>query len=545
MSWLGFGPGLAIAGALALAGALFALQRLRVRHRQVTVVTTLFWKQAVEETRARVLTERFRHPLAYLLVLAIALATWFAAAGPRPTRAGARDLVLLLDGSAGMGWGGRFDEAKVALRAAVHEAPRDARTVLWCGAEVRTLLLPGEDPLLLDQRLQGRAPEAAPASVERALWDLARLERARPVAVRIVGDAPVRADLLAQLPSDVDVARLNERGERGPNQGITALGVSAAESGAWDRVDVLVEVTGADAARVSLDGVALRGAGDGGVWRFTDLPAEGGTLLVELAGGDALAADDRAELLLPTRRHLRVVTGSTLPGPLRAALAADPAVRLVGAGEEADLVVRRAGEAIGAGLPAFELADSADQADAFLITSPYQDPGAALVQGVVELGLDRIDATRLADETGVVISAGAQVGAERGLSVWAELCGPGYDLVEGRTFPLLVGRTVRWLGEVEPFAPTVAAGRAVSVELDGLTSLAAESVPPTVGAYTSAGAPVAASLLAADLTSLPADALEVLAADTGAGADWILLLTLMALLLVALDGVLHRTGRTP
>ncbi|MDA1266224.1 MAG: hypothetical protein O2816_14175, partial [Planctomycetota bacterium] len=137
MSWLGFGPGLAIAGALALAGALFALQRLRVRHRQVTVVTTLFWKQAVEETRARVLTERFRHPLAYLLVLAIALATWFAAAGPRPTRAGARDLVLLLDGSAGMGWGDRFEHAQTLLKEEAARLPAERRRVYFCGAEPR------------------------------------------------------------------------------------------------------------------------------------------------------------------------------------------------------------------------------------------------------------------------------------------------------------------------------------------------------------------------------------------------------------------------
>ena len=76
------------AAAAVLLGALYLLQRLRVRHREIPVVTTLFWKQAVEESRARVLTRRFRHPLAFLLIASIALLILLALAGPRP-RAGA------------------------------------------------------------------------------------------------------------------------------------------------------------------------------------------------------------------------------------------------------------------------------------------------------------------------------------------------------------------------------------------------------------------------------------------------------------------------
>jgi len=50
-----------VLGLVALAGILFALQRLRVRHRDLRVPTTLFWKEAVERARARTLVERFRH----------------------------------------------------------------------------------------------------------------------------------------------------------------------------------------------------------------------------------------------------------------------------------------------------------------------------------------------------------------------------------------------------------------------------------------------------------------------------------------------------
>ena len=51
----GLGVVLGVAG---LAGALFLLQRLRVRYQPKRVVTTLFWKEALEEARARVLVRR-------------------------------------------------------------------------------------------------------------------------------------------------------------------------------------------------------------------------------------------------------------------------------------------------------------------------------------------------------------------------------------------------------------------------------------------------------------------------------------------------------
>ena len=83
MSFSNLPIGAVLAGIAALAGVLYALQRLRVRHRPVTVVTTLFWKEAVEETRARVLVHRFRHFWAYLLLLTIVSLLWIAIAAPR------------------------------------------------------------------------------------------------------------------------------------------------------------------------------------------------------------------------------------------------------------------------------------------------------------------------------------------------------------------------------------------------------------------------------------------------------------------------------
>jgi hypothetical protein len=547
-----FGPGAAALGGLALAAILFGLQRLRVRHREQTVITNLFWREAVEEARARVLVERFRHPLAYLLLLTIGLAIWFAAAGPRTAERGERDQVLLLDGSAGMARAGRFEAALEALRQAAADAPRDATTVLWCGAEVRTLLLPGEDPRHLDGRLQGLAPEAAPASIERALLALtSRRDPERGLALRVAGDAPVDEDLLELLPDDVDVARLPSGSlSEDPNAGVVALGVAPAASGAWDRVDVLVELAGPESMTSAfvgaVDGRPVSSKREGDLLRFADLDADGSLFSLQLTGFDALAFDDVVEFVLPNRPRLRVMLGTTLPAPLVDALGADPAVVVVDAGESADLVVRRAGEDLGAGLPALELVSPADQAQAFLITSPEDDPEVALVRGMLELGLDRIDATALAETAGVVISVGARTGATRGLTVWEELLGPGYDLVQGRAFPLVIGQTVRWLGAVEPYPSVVAAGLPLELAIEGLEPLGTDSVPPTAGSYTRAnGEALRASLLSPGATAGLGNGLEPSEADRGSGLDPVLLLALLALGLLLVEGALYRTGRMP
>lgn len=545
MTWQVFGPLTTALGALGLAAGLFMLQRLRVRHREHTVVTTLFWREAVEEARARVLVERFRHPLSYLLLLTLALLIWAAAAGPRTSGRGERDLVLLLDASAPMAIGDRFERATEALVEAASAAPWDARSVLWCGAEVRSLLLPGEDPLLLEARLEDLEPDRSPASVERALWDLAQIGgRTRPLSVRLVGGAPVREALLERLPPDFEVARLpgaasGDEAGGSAVRGLVSLGVSDARSGRWDRVDVLALLAGDAHVEAELDGQSLAVGIEQGRLELEGLPADGGvlTLRVRQAGDVQIC-----ELVLPERRLLRVVTGGSLPAALLASLRADPAVELVQPGTPADIAVRRRGEPVGAGLPSLELVPSADQPDAFLFTSQDEDPERALLEGVLELGLDRIDATSLAEAAGLVITAGVRTGSPRGLAVWEELLGPGYDLVGGRTFPVLVARSVRWLGGVTPFPGVVAAGEPVALDLAGLEPLGLETVPPVAGRYqTVEGISVAASLQLGQVE----DGAEVAAADVGGELDLIIWLSVLALLLALADGYLFRLGRTP
>ncbi|NRA96067.1 MAG: VWA domain-containing protein, partial [Planctomycetes bacterium] len=238
----GLGVVLGVAG---LAGALFLLQRLRVRYQPKRVVTTLFWKEALEEARARVLVRRFRHLLAYLFVLLIASLLWLGFADPQWKGSEDADHVILIDGSAGMAYGDRFERVIEAARSHAASLPRDRRAVLLCGSHIRTLLLPGEHERVLDRRLEGVTPDACPATVEPALRALAHARDAgRSLNVVVAGDAPVRDETSTLLPADVTVSRLTTASAHDDNSGITALGVVSAASGAWDRVDVLAEIHG-------------------------------------------------------------------------------------------------------------------------------------------------------------------------------------------------------------------------------------------------------------------------------------------------------------
>ncbi|MFT7078178.1 MAG: hypothetical protein ACJA0P_004205, partial [Planctomycetota bacterium] len=136
-------------GLLGLGALLFALQRLRVRHRSQLVVTTLFWREALEESRARTLFERFRHPLTYLLLALIGGLLWLSVARLESDRGEGVQHTFLLDASAGMAVGDRFARAVDALAAELENTPRERTEVLLCGNGVRTVLAPGEDRALL------------------------------------------------------------------------------------------------------------------------------------------------------------------------------------------------------------------------------------------------------------------------------------------------------------------------------------------------------------------------------------------------------------
>lgn len=549
---LAFGLGLA-----ALAGLLFLLQRLRVRHRDVEVVTTLFWREAVEETRARVLTKRFRHPWAFALLLAIAALIWAAIAEPKLNAIEATTRIALLDNSAGMARGDRFERAKEDLLAWAQGTPAEGRHVLVTGATQRALLLPGEEFHLLEQRLQGIEPEAAPSSIPSQLLHLASTIDDQAEVYLFGGDG-LDEEFAGLIPDRLAIVQVGEALAESSNSGICALGVAPAASGDWTRVDVYVEVRGEAGSQTPALSTALAGSpielqaettpSTAGIhqFHFRDLPARGEEFQISLAGTDDLPLDDRASLRLPERRPLRVALDEELSPILAAVLEHDPAVIL--GQEQPDL--RIVADARSTSVPTLRFVASDLQQESFLVT--YDDsrsPQAVLSSVLGSLGLDAIDSAGLASEARVPITFGVLEGPQREIGVWSELIGPNFAFRDSRSFPLFLARSLRWLARVESITPWVAAGEPlVQPESTGISTLQLAALPRRAAETVARGdQSFKASLLAPTSsmksTAMPTPLQELELAKRGLDlAHWLLLI---ALLLFGWEWVLVRTERIP
>ena len=130
--------GMVLAGIVALAIGLWFAQRLRVRHREVEVVTTIFWQAALEETRARVFVRRFRHWRAYALLLLIASLMWLLIGGPQTFSMSGTRHVIMLD------WRDhdtttRQNDLETAI-ALADSLPTSDREIVAVGSQMQTLL---------------------------------------------------------------------------------------------------------------------------------------------------------------------------------------------------------------------------------------------------------------------------------------------------------------------------------------------------------------------------------------------------------------------
>jgi len=551
-----------LAGVPALAAGLFLLQRLRVRYQPKRVVTTLFWREALEDARARVFVRRFRHLPAYLFILLIASLLWLGFADPRGAGAQDEDHVILVDGSAGMAHSDRFQRAVDAARDKAAALPRGNRTVLLCGGRVRPLLMPEEHERVFDRRSDGLSPEACPSTLDATLRAVIHSRHPnRRLSVTVVGDGPVDSTSLELLPEDVSVSRLDIGERTGRNSGVVDLGVSPASSGAWDRVDVIASISGDNTdVSVTLDGrplgsdTVIATRDDGGA-RLTikDLDATGALLELRLPAGDPLALDDVARLRLPKRPKVRVQLSPSLATVLRPVLVADPGVVLVDSG--ADVAVRRGGEDTGGAIPALEWTTAGAQTEAILLRHEKdQDSERVLLESFDRLGLEEVDTTELANTTEQVISLGATPAERRGVSIWDTLLSDQYNFVHSRSFPLLVGSSLRWLAGVEPFPPYVAAGEPVAGDDRARTDAQQRTldpagtafVPPVAGAYTAAGEELVASLLdPATTVGAPSPGLSTSAPPEAGATDPLTWIVLVAVLLICAEWVLYRSGRMP
>lgn len=543
-------------GLLALAAALFALSRLRVRHRALIVPTTLFWREAIEETRARVFVQRFRHPLAYALVLGIAAALWLACAQPRTADANATRHVLVVDASAAMA-GDRFAAAVAAVRERAERLPRDTTSIVLAGARPELALAADEPLATFDRRMESRRVDAHPPSVERAVLELFATASG-PTAIEVCGLTPIAADLVALAPAGTSLARIPCEGlEPSAARGVSTLGVSEAESGTWDRVDLAVVVHGAAASevRVTLDDVELTAATIDATERgtrltFRDLPARGGRVDVAFATD---AEDARVGAILPLRTPLRVAVSSTVPPALVTALKADRGVEWV----EADptLVVRTAGEDFFPAVPALEVIGDPN-AGAFVVRcSADGSPDAAVRAAFLDLGLADIDAMELARQTARPIDLVLESAPTRAVAVQAELLDERYDFVQSRAFPLFVARALRWLAQATPLQPAWAAGAWLEDGSDRFVTADARRIdgagyalrlPRAQTITTATGRAARVSVLDASRQRRASlDALAPVDDTSGGGLSATTLAALLALVLMAVEWWLVRSERMP
>jgi len=544
-------PAVLAAGFAALAAGLYLLQRLRVRHREVEVVTTLFWREAVEERSVRVLKRRFRHPWAYLLLLAIAGFLWALVASPARTDADGTRHVVLLDGAAAMSRDGRFERAVAAATDLAAALPVNRREVRLVAGEVETVLAPGEPLPLLRARLDGRVPVAAPGGFSGALTALAAgADERTPVHAYLVGDAPVEREQLDHLPETVTIERVPIDGALAANRGIVEIGLADGDLGAWETVDVTFEVAPAeadvpaDALAITLDdaplGLPLERRGPGR-FRLRDVPARGGVLtvrFVDAAYGGSIAFDDVASIALPNRPRITVRLDPSAPNALRSVLRLDPGLRLVddSGGANAEVVI---GAGDGADL---QLVDD-QAADAFTITMIDRDDGddAMRVTAIIdELALRQIDADTLAEQAGREIRLTIDAGATRRVTMWSALLESPYDFRDSRAFPVFIARSVRWLAGRPALVPWARTDEPVPSREPLVVR------PARVGAVPLAdGRIVQASLLErAPGAGAKTDGPAVTAAE-GRGLDLFGLLGLIIAALLAVEWVLYQRGRIP
>lgn len=546
MSFLNLGTGAFLLGLAGIAGALYLLQRLRIQYRQVEVVTTLFWKQAVEETRARALVRRFRHPLAYLLALAIGALIWLALAEPRPDRDDETDYVLLLDGSAGMGWGDRFERAQALLKEEAARLPAERRRVYFCGAEARLVLDRGEEAFLLGPRLAKLSPVACPASVERELLSLGKAGAATGLKILVVGDAPVGDATIEALPDNFEVERL--RAADTPvlenNAGIAAIGMAEAASGASDRVDIMVDVVGqADpvlSAKLGNTRLDQSPVEVGGAYLWRDLPARGEVFEVALASNDPLPLDDSARISLPARKALAVALAEGVDPLFRMVVEADPGLASAGSETPATVAIGPAGS----DLPAVEIVAG----KTISVTYADLDERDEAESRFANAGLDRVG-RKVSADSGVGpqfrLAPVYQQGTKRGIRIGADLLGNDYDFVSSSAFPVFVSSAIRWLAGADPVQSFASAGERLAASSE-LSIAGANFAPPRAGDYPTASGQTLAVSVPAVALSAP-DPLETVAIASAGGfwpalASWCILI---ALILVGIEWFLFQKGRIP
>ena len=515
-------------GIAALGFVLWLIQRLRVQHREVEVLSTLFWQAAIEETRARVFVRQFRHLRAWLLLLAIASLLWMLTAQPASVAFDGNQHVVLLDMSVNDAATRAVDLQLAVDRAAT--LPTKSREILAVGDEMRTLLAAGETIEHAELRTKEHGPSTPEASgLHWAIEALsARASEETPLVVHVTGDTPIDQRYLENLPEHVSVFRISRKAERLVPE-LQTLGVADSTNGRWDAVDVTIGFV--DHESVETESIlvtvnqqpvdeSLERHGD--VYVLPNVAATGETLSVnvhqKLVGS----------LTLPVRKPIRVSLDASVPASLRELIALDAACQIV----ESDAEV-----SVGSSTDADLRLSTSDQ-PAFHIKSDQEDPQTALAEMIDELALKQIDAMSIAEQAGQIVDVQVVPGDKRSIAIWQSLFTPEFDFQESRTCPILVSRAIRWLAERPPVVSWAARGERLPAAASEFDRVAGTT------AVTSDGREFVTARL-----SQPVENIAVVAATPAANVlrrfnvySWLGIL--VAMLLVT-EWALYQRGRMP
>ena len=430
-------------GILALAIGLWLSQLLRVQHREVEVISTLFWQSALEETRARVFTRRFRHWPAWLLLVAIASLLWMLLAQPQTEAVNSMQHVVLLDRSAENATT-RTADLQLAIERA-SSLPANAREIIAVDGYLNTLLAAGESAEQVSMRID-ETDDPSPPGLQWAIESLSsRATSEQPLSIHVVGDSPIDKRFLDAIDSNVSVFRVDRPESKPGIARLQTFGIADSASGKWDEVDVSIGFNpqiplDATQIAVSIDDQPIKQlllAVDETNFELTSIAANGGILNVNVAG------DSVGSFTLPLRQPIRVSLDGDVPEALRELVALDPACQIVASAAE----VR-----IGTGEDA-NLRLSPDDQPAFLIQSDHDDPNAALDKLVDTLALKQIDAMAIAEKSDRVVDVQVLSADQRSVAIWEKLFTPSFDFQESRACPILIARSIRWIADHPPIVP--------------------------------------------------------------------------------------------
>jgi len=320
-----------LAGLAAIAIPVLVHLRHRERKEPVRFPSLMFLRRIpFREVRRQ---QIHQWPLFLLRVLAVALLV-FAFARPFlrgrdaplvATGAQGKELVILLDRSASMGYGSRWSRAQAAARDAVNGMGRDDRAsvVLFdLGAAVNTR--PTSDRTMLLAAIDAAKPGTATtryAPALRAAGELltgTHLPRREAVLISDFQRTGWKGDDLEPLPEGTVLKRVNVGRDSAPNLAIVNADLTSSPAGTVVRARIVGSgITGPVQTRATLelDGrpsgtrdVSI--AGDGIVTVAFDpasLGAAGARGIVRLESADSLAADDTFQFVASGERPLRVL----------------------------------------------------------------------------------------------------------------------------------------------------------------------------------------------------------------------------------------------